>query len=90
MYDNHLQADQEWNGTRSNTRRRTLADADRGSIIKGRVVLLSDFNVNSTDWNVHCGEIRNVAGLRRMVEKYRLILNNKPRKPTRNKWRRMR
>lgn len=47
-------------------------------IREGRVVLLRDINAHSPQWNVHCRERRDTAGLKTLIEEYNLICNNKP------------
>lgn len=49
LYDNHFQADQLCSKGESNIRRRALEDKDNDSIIKGRVILLRDFNSHSPE-----------------------------------------
>lgn len=49
VYDNHLQTDQAWTAVGSNTRRRALVDMDWDNIIRGRVVVMGDFNAHSLE-----------------------------------------
>lgn len=51
--------------------------------MEGKVILLKDFNDHSLEWNLHCGERRDTAGLKTLIERHDLILNNEPGKVTR-------
>lgn len=46
-YNNNLRANQVWRGVESNTRHRTLANAEWDRILGGRVVLLGHFKAYS-------------------------------------------
>lgn len=55
-------------------------------LMEGRVILLGDFNAYSTEWNPHCGENRDAAGIEVLIERHDPILNNelgKAIRPTR-------
>lgn len=87
MYNNHLWSDQALSGVESSTRRRVLAGTSLDSIIERKVVILREFNAHSTEWNLHCRERRDMAGLETLVKKHDLILNKEPAvatRPTRN------
>lgn len=60
----------------STSQSRVLADANWNSPVEGRVILLRDINVQSPEWNLHCGEKREAAGIEALIEEYNLILNN--------------
>lgn len=75
VYNNHLQTDRVWSEAGSSTRRRELADADLDSIIEVTVVVLRDFDIHTPDWNVHLYEMRDAAGLERLIDAYDMILN---------------
>lgn len=66
-----------------NTRRRALVDTNSGSIIKGRMVLLRNFNAHSPDSNIHYGKRRDMTELERLLDTHDLILNNEPGKAKR-------
>lgn len=51
--------------------------------MKGRVILLGEFNAHSPHWNFHCGERRNMAGLKALIDGYSLIVNSEPGQATR-------
>lgn len=87
VYDNHLRANQAWPRNGSNTRRRTLTDANWDSIIEGKVVILWDFNPHSRELNLHCVKRMNTVGLETLIERHHLILINKlavESRPTQN------
>lgn len=50
--------------------------------MEGRAILLGDFNANSPEWNLHCGERRDATGLETLIERHELILNNELGKTT--------
>lgn len=47
VYDNHLQENHPWSEVDSKIRRTVLVDTNCDSLIKGKVVLLEDFNAHS-------------------------------------------
>lgn len=51
--------------------------------MEGRVILLEDFNTQSLEWNLHCGEMRDTVSLEALVGGQGLILNNEPEKTIR-------
>lgn len=46
--------------------------------MEDRIILLWDFNAHSAEWNLHYREKRDTTGLEALIERYSLILNNKP------------
>lgn len=51
--------------------------------MEDRVIMLGDFYSHSLDWNLHCVERIDTAGLEALIERYDMILNNEPGKATR-------
>lgn len=84
VYDNYFQPDQVWGEMSSTSRRPAIADASCGSLIESRVILLGDFNAHGPEWNLPCGEKRNTADLKALIERYSLILNKQPGEATRH------
>lgn len=74
IYENNQMADQVLSIVRSNGRRREQADA--GQIPSGKTVFFSDFYIYSPQWNEHCGERRDTAGLETLVKIHHVICNN--------------
>jgi Endonuclease-reverse transcriptase len=52
-------------------------------LLRGRVVLLGDFNAHSPAWNPLISNRKDAAHLERIIEDYGLILNNEPGAVTR-------
>lgn len=51
--------------------------------MKDRVILMSNFNAHKLKWNLHYSKIRDVAGIKRLIEGHDQILKNEPGKATR-------
>lgn len=82
VYNNHLREDQVWVQRGDTVRRQALADVNWDRLMRGRVILLGDFNVPSPEWNLPCGEKRDARGLEALIEEHDLIFNSKPGRAT--------
>lgn len=83
IYDNNLSANQVWNLTGRNTRRKALADVEWERIVEGSTVLLGNFNACSTQENVRYRERKDSTGLETLIENHNYICNNELVRATR-------
>jgi ribonuclease HI len=83
-YDAWIGAAQRWQGL-SSLRRRAIEDADWPSLIRGRCLILGDFNAHSPVWNALARSRVNAGPLEDIIERFSLFLNNTPGKATRPK-----
>jgi hypothetical protein len=81
-YDNQLGPSFTYTGTSRRTRR-ALEDIGWGQIIRGRCLILGDFNAHSPIWNAHAVERKDAGPLERLIDDHDLIVNNDPDEPIR-------
>jgi hypothetical protein len=77
VYDNVIGPGSCWQGP-FNYSRRAIEDIAWNTVIRGRVILLGDFNAHSPEWNPRETASRGAGPLETVVEDYNLILNNQP------------
>ena len=63
--------------------RRALEDINWEPVIRGRVLIAGDINALSPVWNPHCYKRQNALVLEELIEKFDLLINNKPGRSTR-------
>src|SRR5271156_5828740 len=57
---------------------RAIEDITWNTLLRGRVVLLGDFNAHSPAWNPLISQRKDAGPLEQLIEDYNLILNNEP------------
>ncbi len=82
VYDNRVGRGCTWDGGIRRTRR-ALEDIDWEPIIRGRVLIAGDINAHSPVWNPHCHRRQNAFVLEELIDKFSLLINNEPGRPTR-------
>jgi hypothetical protein len=83
-YDNWIGEGQCWVGQEAR-RRRAIEDAEWARLLRGRCLLLGDFNAHSTIWNPRAQARANAGPLEAVIEFYGLYINNDPNAATRPK-----
>jgi Endonuclease-reverse transcriptase len=58
--------------------RRAINDIDWEPLIKGRTILLEDFNAYSPMWNPLITRLTDATSLEAIINRFNLILNNEP------------
>jgi ribonuclease HI len=83
-YDVWVGAGCRWQGA-SPRRRRAIEDANWGTILMGRCLIVGDFNAHSPIWNPEITQRKNAAPLEEVIDRYSLYVNNPPGEATRYK-----
>ena len=63
--------------------RRALTDVDWGPILRGRCLILGDFNAHSPTWNALSLQKKDAEPLERLIDRYNLFVNNDLDRPMR-------
>ena len=74
-YDNWVGASRCWQGENPR-RRRAIEDVNWECLIRGRCLLLGDFNAHSPLWNPQARARANAAPLEALIERHDLYINN--------------
>ena len=82
VYDNRVGQGCTWSGGNPCIRR-ALQDVKWEPIIRGRFLMAGDVNAHSPVWNPHCRRRQNSAILEDLIERFGLLINNKPGRATR-------
>src|SRR5271154_29236 len=77
VYDNQIGLGTCYKGE-SNQSWRAIEDISWNTLLRGRVVLLGDFNAHSPAWNPLVTQRKDAGPLEQIIEDYDLILNNEP------------
>src|SRR4030095_13680993 len=77
VYDNRIGLGTYYRGD-SDRLRRAIEDTNWSTLLRGRVVLLGDFNANSPAWSNLVSQRRDAGPLEQLIKDYDLILNNEP------------
>lgn len=56
--------------------RRAIADADWDSLVESRIIMLENVNAHNPEWKLHCDKRREARGLKTLIERHDLFLNN--------------
>lgn len=81
IYDNRVGRSCTWEGGISRIQR-ALEDIRRESVIRNRVLIAGDINAHSPIWNPHCHRRQNATILEEFIERFGLLINNKPGRAT--------
>ena len=81
-YDSWLGASHTYVGT-SQHNRRALTDVNWDPILRGRCLILGDFNAHSPAWNALNSTRKDAEPLERLIDRYSLFINNELDAPTR-------
>ena len=76
IYDNRLGLGTCYQGEAERTWR-AIEDIQWQPLLRGRAILLGDFNAHSPMWNLLITQRKDAKSLKIIIEKYNLILNNK-------------
>lgn len=84
VYDNWVGEGQVFRGDRTE-RRRAIDDIDWNNVIKGRTIILGDFNAHSPYGNLACRHRLRADQLETIIDDYGLLVNNDTTMATRPK-----